>query len=135
MTVISEPVSSIAGADDNTTFTFSVPLPREADTGLGMITTRTVRLTAKNGVLTTPDLDVGPAEVTVGLRTYSIQIPDSPTPIRLWPLIQAGLPIPPAQEADAIRNLGGIRGGRVVDLDDYLAIPTPDPETLYFVPE
>lgn len=135
MTVISEPVADIGGADNNTVFTFSVPLLRESDTGLGLVTTRTLSVTAKAGILTTPDLDVGPAKVMVGLRAYGIEIPDSPTPIRLWPLIQAGLPIPPEQEVDAVRNLGGIRGEKTLELDDYLAIPTPDPETLYFVPE
>lgn len=135
MTVIIEHVSSIAGADDNTIFGFQSIHDRESFDGTGMITSALRTMQAKAGVLTTPPLDPGPTIVHVGSRRYKIQIPDSPTPIRLWPLIQAGLPIPPAQEADAIRNLGGIRGGRVAELDDYQAIPTPDPETLYFVPE
>ena len=135
MTVISEPVGSIAGADNNTVFGFQSLFDRESFDGTGMITSALRTMQASGGVLTTPDLDPGPTIVTVGPRRYHVTVPDSPDPIRLWPLIQAGLPIPPEQEARAIRNGGGLAIGKVSELDDYLAIPTPDPETLYFVPE
>lgn len=134
MTVISEPIADIAGADNNTNFRFSVPILRENDTGTGMVTTRVYQVQARNGILTTPDLDAGPATVEIGLKKHPIVIPDSPTPIRLWPLVQAGMPVPPTEEAAAVRNGGGITRAQALSLAAYQAIPTPDPETLYFTP-
>lgn len=135
MTVISEPVENIGGADDKTVFTFASVILRESDDGTGLITTTSTHVRATEGVLTTPDLDPGPAMVRIGAKPYRITIPDSPDPIRLWPLIEAGLPIPPTEEAAAVRNGGGVARIQVTELADYHAIPTPDPETLYVVPE
>ncbi|NEW40766.1 hypothetical protein GV794_01840 [Nocardia cyriacigeorgica] len=132
MTVISEPISNIAGADNGTSFMFVSPVIRESDDGTGLITTHPTVVTAVNGVLTTPDLDPGPATVRIGARGYSITIPDSPTPIRLWPLIEAGLPVPPAEEAAAVKNGGGIaRAQRVTQ--SWFAANSHDPDTLYLV--
>ena len=135
MTVISEPIENIAGADNDTAFAFSSLVLRESGDATGLITVVPSFLTAVDGVLTTPDLDPGPARVRIGQATYQIEIPDSEDPIRLWPLIEAGLPVPPVEEMTAVRNGGGIRRAQAVELDDYLAIPTPDPETLFVVPE
>lgn len=135
MTVISEHVDNIAGADDGTVFVFASILLRDSDDGTSLITTTPTRVTPVAGVLTTPDLDPGAAKVSIGLsRAYQIDIPDSPTPIRLWPLIEAGLPVPPAEEATAVRNFGGIAGAKRVTLAEYQAMPTPDLETLFVVP-
>lgn len=133
MTVISEPVEDIGGADDNTQFEFSSPILRESDDGLGLITRRPVRVVAEDGVLTTPELDPGPALVRIGGRAYDIEIPDSDTPVRLWPLIETGLPIPPEEEASAVVNGGGVARIQKLSQAAYDAIPTPDPETLYIV--
>lgn len=135
MTVISEPISNIAGADDLTVFVFRSILNRESADGTGLVTSRIETMQADDGILTTPDLDSGPAAVRIGATEYRIEIPDSPTPIRLWPLVEAGLPITPVEEATAVRNGGGVRRIAVAELDDYLAMPTPDPETVYIVPE
>lgn len=135
MTVISEPISSIAGADDLTVFVFRSILTRESADGTGLVTSRIETLQADAGVLTTPDLDPGAASVRIGAAEYRIEIPDSEDPVRLWPLIEAGLPVPPAEEATAVRNGGGIRRAEAVELEDYLAIVGPDPETLFVVPE
>ncbi|NEW33857.1 hypothetical protein GV791_14980 [Nocardia cyriacigeorgica] len=134
MTVISEPVGDIAGADDATVFVFSSKVLRESGDGTGLITTRLASLQAEDGVLTTPDLDPGPAVVRIGAREYQIEIPDSPTPIRLWPLIEAGLPVPPTEEATAVRNGGGVARIQRISQTEYDALVTPDPETLYVVP-
>ena len=135
VTVISEPISSIAGADDLTVFVFRSLRNRQSDDGTGFVTTRIETMQASGGVLTTPDMDPGPAAVKIGATEYKITIPDSDDPIRLWPLVEAGLPVPPAEEATAVRNGGGVRRIAVAELDDYLAMPTPDPETVYIVPE
>jgi len=135
MTVISEPVENIGGADDKTVFAFSSILLRESDDGTGLVTTTPVSIRATDGVLTTPDLDPGAAVVRIGAKAYQITIPDSDTPIRLWPLIEAGLPVPPVEEAAAVRNGGGVARIQAIELNDYTAIPTPDPDTLFVVPE
>lgn len=135
MTIISEPVENIAGADNSTRFEFASVILRDSDDSTGLVTVRPEFVTAADGVLTTPDLDPGPATVRIGQQLYRIEIPDSPTPIRLWPLIEAGLPVPPEEEATAVRNAGGVRRIQVADLIDYMEMPTPDPETLYVVPE
>lgn len=135
MTVISEHVDNIAGADDGTVFVFASILLRDSDDGTSLITTTPTRVTPVAGVLTTPDLDPGPAYVRVGLsQSYRVDVPDSPTPIRLWPLIAVGLPVPPVEEATAVRNLGGIAGAKRVTLAEYQAMPTPDLATLFIVP-
>lgn len=134
MTVISEPVESIAGADNQTVFGFQ-SLVRESADGTGLITAALVTMQATGGVLTTPDLDPGPAVVSVGHRNFQIEIPDSGTAVRLWPLIQAGLPIPPSEEASAVRNGGGVARIQRITESAYLALATPDPETLYVVIE
>ena len=77
MTVISEPIENIAGADNGTGFAFSAPGLRESEDGTCLITVHPLVVTAIDGVLTTPDLDPGPATVRIGQRTYHIEIPDS----------------------------------------------------------
>lgn len=135
MTVISEPIEDIAGADNFTQFEFASTVLRESDDGTGLVTILPVFLTAVDGVLTTPDLDPGSASVRIGRRLYHIEIPDSATPIRLWPLIEAGLPVPPSEEASAVRNGGGVARIQRISETDYSALVTPDPETLYVVVE
>lgn len=137
MTVIVEHVEYLGGVDDSTVFSFSSPMVRDSDDDTALITKRAMSYTASNGVLTTDDLDPGPATVTVGVSSsFQIAIPDSPTPIRLWPLIQAGLPVPPAQMATAVINGGGAAMIRVMTADEYAALvssTTPDPGSIFYV--
>lgn len=133
MTVIQENVTSIAGIDNTTPFTFAAPVIRDNDGDTAFVTTAPTRLLPVGGVLTTPNLDPGPAVVRIGLRAYLIDIPDSSTPIRLWPLVLAGLPVPPAEEAAAVRNGGGVALIRVLTEAQYSALTSRDPETLYVV--
>ena len=136
MTVISEPISSIAGADNDTDFRFSSPVLRSSSSGTGMVTTAPVLVNAVAGVLTTPNFDPGPATVRVGQRIYNITIPNSGTPVRLTPLIEAGLPIAPAEEASAVVNGGGFARGQVMTADAYAALTsttTPDPGSVFLV--
>ncbi|WP_227979999.1 hypothetical protein [Nocardia spumae] len=133
MTVIQETVETIGGADNDTMFTFASQL-RDSSDGTALITTLGVRVTPQAGVLTTPDLDPGLATVSVGVKSYTIDIPDSDTPVRLWPLIEAGLPVPATQEASAVRNGGGIARAQAMTETAYAAI-TPDPETAYYLYE
>jgi len=133
MTVISESVSDIAGADDTTTFTFAsvYPVRTESD-GVGLVTGRPVRVTPSAGVLTTPDLEPGAATVRVGTRLYDIDIPDSPTAILLSPLIEAGLPVM-AQQARPVIDGGGVARVQRLTQAAYNGLTTPDPETLYVI--
>lgn len=133
MTIISEPISDIAGADNTTQFEFSSVWDRASDDGTGFVTTRAVFLTAVDGVLTTPALDPGPAIVRIGQRSYSIVIPDSPTAVKLWPLVDAGLDVSTPPQATAVINGGGIARVERITESGYAALITPDPETEYSV--
>lgn len=128
MTVISEPVSTIAGADNNTTFEFSSPYVRAA--GDDLVTMRPVQLAAVDGVLTTPDLQPGPAVVRVGQRVYQVNIPDEDDPIRLTDLIAEYEPLPPAvvsqawlaaQEAGEARDQAVAAAQGISDISDDVA--------------
>lgn len=133
MTVISEPIESIAGADNTSLFVFSAIMARESDDGVALVTARPKQYRAIAGVLTTHNLDAGPAQVAIDGRPYLITIPESASPVRLWPLIEAGLPVPPTQEATAVRNGGGISRIQRISETGYAALVTPDPATLYIV--
>lgn len=135
MTVISEPVSTIAGADNNTTFEFASPYVRASVDGLGLITVRPIQLTATDGILTTPPLDPGIARVRIGTKVFYVEIPDWPDndPIQLTPLLDAAAPILPSEEEHAVRNGGGVRRLQVVTESEYAALSPPDPETEYSV--
>ena len=136
MTVISEPIGDIAGLGERQKVRFTVPTMRESADGTATVTTRTHEVSPVNGVLTTADLDPGPAKVSIGHDQYDIVIPASDTPIRLWPLIEAGSPPPPPDpESLFIRNSGGIRRAKILTQTAYAALVTPDPETFYIIIE
>jgi len=84
------------------------------------------------GVLTTADLVAGPAVVQIGFSgpTYTINIPEAPGPIRLWPLIDAGLPTP-SNEPGLVRNAGGIARIAKITTAQLQAGGGTDPETLF----
>lgn len=134
MTVIVESIDSIAGADSSTVFQFSSPIVRDSSGDNALITTISVQVKPIDGVLTTPDLDPGPATVQVGVTPFAITIPASPTPIRLWPLIQAALPVPPAEVSTAVRDGGGAARIQVMTAAEYTALvaaSTPDPGSIF----
>lgn len=135
MTVISEPVADIAGADDTTQFEFASAYVRTAADGVGIVTTRPRFFTAVDGVLTTPPLDPGPTICRIGLTTRLIDVPDSATAVLLTPLLEAATPIPTAHTIDAVRNGGGVARIQRITESAYTALTTPDPETLYIVVE
>lgn len=134
MTVIKEEdVRDIGGTDDSTQFEFIANRLPGSETDESFVTRRPVFLTAVDGLLETPDLAPGAALVRFGIRTYAIIIPDSPTPVRLAPLIEAGLPIATEDVARAVVNGGGIARLKKVTVSEYAALVTPDPETEYSV--
>ncbi|MFD7045152.1 hypothetical protein [Rhodococcus jostii] len=130
MTVISEPITTLAGVSDRTPVTFYVHTLRPTFAGVGIITPTRVQVLPEGGVLTTPDLDPGPATVSWGTKSYEITIPDEDDPVALWPLIDAGMPVP-SNEAGFVRNVGGIARIARITESAYAALTTPDPETLY----
>jgi hypothetical protein len=132
MTVISEPVANIAGLDAGTDVVFFLEEPRVQTSGYGIITTTQVPVRPVAGVLTTPNLKPGVAKVKIGMHVYRITIPDSAEAVALWPLIEAGMPVPPvADQGGFVRNAGGISRVQRITESAYAALPTPDPETLY----
>lgn len=132
MTTISEPLADIAGVDEADPITFYLDVIRENANGTGTVTTKIHQVWPIDGVVTTEDLDPGPARVRIGLVTYPIVIPDSVTPVRLWPLIDASIPAPRTTNL-FVRNGGGISRAQRISAAGYAALVTPDPETLYFV--
>lgn len=130
MTIITDSVSDIAGLEDNMEVVFFLDEPRVRASGNGIVTTSRVPVLPDAMVLTTPDLNPGKAKVKFGMFTYDIVIPDSSTPVALWPLIDAGLPAP-TNEPGVVRNSGGIARVERITESAYAALETPDPETLF----
>ncbi len=134
MTVtITQDITDISGLADNSVFYFyQTPDPRVGADGITMISTRRVVAIPSAGILTV-DLDPGPCNVQIGTSFYHITIPD--TNAMLWPLIEASLPIPAAQEASAVHNAGGVARIQRIAESAYTALAVKDPDTLYVVTE
>ncbi|WP_282775900.1 hypothetical protein [Nocardia sp. CC201C] len=136
MTVISDTCEDLGGHADIGAIQFRAPLLRDAAAGDRIITSQWVSVPiAADGSFTSPDFEPGPARVRIEGRAYDIEIPDWATPVRLGPLLAAALPVPPSEEASAVRNLGGISGARTMTLDAFQALPSPNAHTLYVIPE
>ena len=135
MTVLTANIRDIAGADDATVFTFEIPTVRGGVDG-GVVTVRPRRYTAEYGVLTTDDLEPGPAVLRLsgGVNaTYEIVIPDSPTPVDLWPLMDAGMPQDPAPPGRYVVNAGGVARQLWISQSEWDEIAPGDPDTTYLV--
>ncbi|MDG3012445.1 hypothetical protein G4X40_20095 [Rhodococcus sp. D2-41] len=133
MTIISERIADLAGVPETGTVTFWTTVLRENDTHTGTVTTRRHSFLVVAGLLTTTDLDPGPARVQIGPHAYDVVIPESTAPIRLWPLIDAALPAALPPGTGWIRDGGGIARGQALTSTEYAAITTPDPDSLYFI--
>lgn len=135
MTVLTSTIRDIAGADNATIFTFETPVVRGGSDG-SVVTVRARRYNAESGQLTTDDLEPGPAvlHLSGGMSvSYRITIPDSDTPVQLWPLIDAATePDNQAWMTGFMRNAGGLARGKAMPLADYASAPK-DPETLYIL--
>ena len=95
MTVFVEPLGDIAGLADGREVVFEIGVVRENHAGTGMVTPRRVSVHPVGGVLTTPDLDPGPARVCIAFEWFDIVIPDESGSQRLWPLIEDAVPYEP----------------------------------------
>lgn len=133
MTVIQEPVGDLIG-EKVTLVRFRAPQIRGSNDNTRTVAPVSHEFYVTDGVLTTGDLDPGPAVVSIAGRDYDIVIPYSVTPIRLWPLINAHLDPPPDTATGYIRNGGGVEIEQIVTAAEYAAI-TRDPETIYFILE
>ena len=90
MTVVTDPVTTPAGEPDDRPWMFARVLPiSEGDDGTGIVTARTVNVLPVNGILTTPDLEPGDYVARYRSHEYPITVPNSVTPIRLWPLVNS----------------------------------------------
>lgn len=132
MTIIQDRIEDVAGAGLLRNVTISTQVIRQAASGDAIVATVPHHFELADGVLSTTDLDPGPAVVQIGAKQYSIMIPVSSTPIRLWPLIDAGMPTPPASEPGFIRNGGGVARAEAVTASEYASL-TFDPATLYVI--
>lgn len=132
MTVISEPIKNIAGLGERQKVRFTSPVIRESADGTSTVTTRTHEVAPVNGVLTV-SLDPGPAKVFIGHDEYDILVPDSASPIRLWPLIDAVLDPPPSNATGFVKDGGNVGRIQALTQAQYNAMTTPDPGTLYII--
>lgn len=132
MTVIQEPIEDIAGASYDSAIRFRVPVLRESSDGTSTVVTERHWFMPVDGVLTTDDLDPGPAKVQIGSMTYDIIIPVSSTPVRLWPLIDAGMPQPAPSTPGFVKDGGGVTRVQAVNQATYESM-VHDPATLYII--
>lgn len=132
MTVISEPIQNIAGLGERQKVRFTSPVIRESADGTSTVTTRTHEVAPANGVLTV-SLDPGPAKVFIGHDEYDILVPESASPIRLWPLIDAAMPTPPEASPGWVRNGGGIDRFEAKTVAEFAALSSTDPGTFYII--
>jgi hypothetical protein len=129
MTVITEAIENIAGLEDNAVVWFYVEDLRPRAEGSGIVTPTRVPVKPVAGVLTTPPLNPGPAKVMYGLSSYDIVIPDSVSPVALWPLIRDYIPqTPPVVDAAvaAKNDAESARDEAQQILDDVAAGVVPD---------
>lgn len=133
MTVISDTMVDIGHGPNVDALYIYAPGLRDSGDSTQIITGQWLSVPiAPAGTFTSPDLEPGPARVRIGGIAYELIVPDSDTPVRLWPLIDAAVP-PPPDTAGFIRNGGGVMRAQVLTEAQYSGIGTPDPETLYIV--
>lgn len=134
MTVISDRVEDVGGVgDDVAAVVFFTEVLRDNTGGDAIVTTRRHDVHPVGGEFTSPDLDPGPAVVQVGVKRYDIIIPVSSSAVRLWPLIDAGMPTPPSVADGFVRNGGGVTRIEAVTQAVYNSLTTPDPATFYLI--
>ncbi|MEA1796976.1 hypothetical protein [Rhodococcus qingshengii] len=131
MTVLTGQIRDVAEFDDQSVFAFRIPEIR--GDGNEVVTTRTYFVQAVNGVLTTPDLSPGPATLTVRAKEYQILIPESGSPLPIWPLIDAGMPPPEPGALGFVRDGGGVTRIQALTQNEYAVLDNPDPATLFII--
>lgn len=133
MTIISEPLQDPAGRPETEPLVFHIETIRQNASGTGTVSIKRVDVTPVGGILTTPNLDPGPAQVQWRGQRYSIMIPDSVSPVRLWPLLDAAMPQPPSTAAGFVRNGGGVTRIQALTQAEYDDLDNPDPATLFII--
>ena len=96
MGIITENLFDLAGVSTTKPVQFDVTAPRESGAGLGMVVPKTKTVQPVNGVITTPDLNPGPAVVWLDNHRFEIEIGAAGITQRLRDLILAGLATPPS---------------------------------------
>ena len=100
MTVISDTLSDVGLTADRGPLYFYTPGLRNSSDDARILTPQLVHVgVAPDGTFTTPDLDPGPARVRIDGIVHDLTIPASPTPVRLWPLIEASVVFPASPAA------------------------------------
>ncbi|GAA5081492.1 MULTISPECIES: phage upper tail fiber protein [Nocardia] len=133
MTIIADRIIDIGHARAVRQIAFTARDIRRDHTGSGIVVryNHLVEI-LPDGSFTSPDLDPGPALVTIGNQSYPILVPDTGGTVPLWDLIDAHLPLPPATGLnDYVRNAGGV--DRIVWMTEteFTALPARDPNTTY----
>lgn len=135
MPIITQNLHDIGRIDARAPVVFFVRELRPSGTGDGtIIVGRRRSYPPVNGVITTDNLDPGPAQVIIDGEPFDITLPDVPGPIGLWPLVDAGMPAVEPSTGMFVRNAGGISRIQRITESQYAAI-FPDPETIYAIVE
>ncbi|MGW4123632.1 hypothetical protein [Nocardia sp. NPDC004711] len=131
MTVIADTMVDIGHGPDVGAVYFRVPVLRDAAAHTQIVTPQWISAPiSSDGTFTSPDLEPGPAQVRIGGIAYEIVVPVSPTPIRLWPLIDAG--VPAVADREFVRDGGGVRRIQALPQSQFDAMPTGrDVDTIY----
>lgn len=114
---------------------YTVREMRESVGGDSIIVPVRVRVPVVDGVATSPSLEPGPAVVRISgdYRSYDIEIPESVSPILLWPLIDAATPPDnTAWMTGFVRNGGGVARIAAVEAAAYPSM-VKDPNTFYIL--
>lgn len=135
MTIINDRIEDVGGSGFDRRVTFFIEHIRESSDGDAIVTTVPHHFELDEGELTTTDLDPGPAKVQIGAGSYNITIPESGSPIRLWPLIDAALPTPAVDISGFVHNGGGVARIQALTAAEYSALEAPDPATFFVVIE
>lgn len=132
MTIIADRIIDIGHSRAVRQIAFSADHIRQGRSGSGIVIryNHLVEI-LPDGSFTSPDLDPGPALVTIGNDSYPIRVPDTGGTVGLWGLIDANLPAPPPILSEFVRNGGGV--DRVVWMTEaeFTALPVRDPNTTY----
>lgn len=131
MPVIVASLGDIGGVDETESVDFWCKIIRQGGTEKDIVTTVRRSFPLIAGELETSVLQPGPAVVAWRDQMHDITIPDVEGEVNLWPLIDAGMPVP-ATAAGFVRNAGGVsRMARVTEAE--IASLEQDPETFYIV--
>jgi hypothetical protein len=126
-------IANIAGAHHGQSLVFAPPAIRQNDAGNGIVSRRPQLVPPGLDGSLSFSLEPGPCTVTIGVDDFEIDVPESASPIELWPLLLAGMASPAAAVPMAVVNGGGVAIIKWLTQAEWALIAPGDPETTYLV--